>query len=365
MTRGKGGNGCGNNHGGGGGSASPRSRPLGTAGDGADARGGRTSHKWKRLLLGLSVASFVVVWVSVMTVMAAKLAGEDPSQQLERMTDMPPPPRTRGVVDNKDDQTSQEEEEGEGLGGSIRLGQDTTGSSISSSISSISSIFGGIASMWRRMRCGKACRGRTYTYTDPITGRLAMAPLQRLHRQVPFEKEDANGAGEGADRHYPPRGPVYYATPSMLPYYPPRPSSSPRRSTLQAQWDRQGALDPMLRVRPGEEAAPQDHDRQPYVQGDCVPMKPWQASSFPNCNAFHELNMVGWGRNGTDVAFRHGEGRPRRHPPRRMGAGGSDGGTYHVEEDSVHFLGRGWFRAAWKVDFGLEGSYPVVLKTLR
>ena len=38
---------------------------------------------------------------------------------------------------------------------------------------------------------------------------------------------------------------------------------------------------------------------------------------------------------------------------------------YHMEEDAVNFLGRGWFRAAWKVDFGLEESYPVVLKTLR
>ena len=181
---------------------------------------------------------------------------------------------------------------------------------------------------------------------------MRVAPLERMQMQ---DLGFGNSFGDGADGHRP-RGPIYYATPSMLPYAPPQSSSiTPERSALQMQWDRQGTLDPMLRVQPGEEAAPQDHDKQPYVQGDCVPMKEWQVSSFPNCNAFHELNMMGMGRNGTDVAFRHGS----------RSSTGRGRGMYHMEEDSVGFLGRGWFRAAWKVDFGLEESYPVVLKTLR
>jgi len=134
-------------------------------------------------------------------------------------------------------------------------------------------------------------------------------------------------------------------------------TTTTRRAALQAQWQKQGTLDPMLRVTPGEEAAPQDHDREPYVQGDCVPMQPWQTMSFPNCNAFHELNMIGSGRNATVDNDRHGGGRARR--------GGSDSSAYKVREDNIDFLGRGWFRAAWKVDSGIHENDPVVLKTLR
>ena len=189
-----------------------------------------------------------------------------------------------------------------------------------------------------------------------------MAPLERIQMQVYLGGDTIGGGGGSADGHRP-RGPIYYATPSMLPYQPQ--ISSPQRSDLQSQWNRQGTLDPMLRVNPGEEAAPQDHDKQPYVQGDCVPMKEWQVSSFPNCNAFHELNMMGMGRNGTDVAFRHGRTNGSHTHGPHMGVGNRRNGMYHMEEDAVNFLGRGWFRAAWKVDFGLEESYPVVLKTLR
>jgi len=39
-------------------------------------------------------------------------------------------------------------------------------------------------------------------------------------------------------------------------------------------------------------------------------------------------------------------------------------GSYRFSEDKIRWLARGWFRAAWKVDFGIA-SDPVVLKTLR
>ena len=315
------GNGYGNKSGhrkSGGSSLSPKSRQYGT-----DAFTSTSRNNWKRFLLLLSIASFVVVWMSIMTAMVAKLAaGENnPNQQRERITDAMQSP-TNG---NRQQ------------GGTIRRGQVDVIIS-----SSGSGILSGLASMWRRIRCGRACWGRTYTFTDPIDGRLQVATLDNF--------------ANGADGHWP-RGPVYYATPSMFPYAAPQLSSSPRRMALQSQWNQQGTLDPMLRVNPGEEAAPQDHDRQPYVQGDCVPMKEWQVSSFPNCNAFHELNMMGMGRNGTDVTFGRGWGSATRTGRRKA--------MYHMEEDAVNFLGRGWFRAAWKVDFGLEESYPVVLKTLR
>ncbi|KAL9181647.1 hypothetical protein ACHAXT_010452 [Thalassiosira profunda] len=33
--------------------------------------------------------------------------------------------------------------------------------------------------------------------------------------------------------------------------------------------------------------------RDPLYEGECVPMQPWQETSFPNCNLFHELDFAG------------------------------------------------------------------------
>jgi len=309
--------------------------------------GANMGRGWKRCLL-VCVAGFVVLWMSLMTLLVAKLA----SEQQESGSLQPHTPNA-DVYANANGDLNTVESSIRGGGGGDGVGGD---------IDITTSFLRGMASAWRRMMCGRPCWGRTYTYTDPHSGAVAMAAVERIRVL------GSGGSSDDADAAGPwPRGPIFYATPSMLPYSaPPRQQEpSQRRSVLQAQWNAQGALDPMLHVPPGEEAAPQDHDRQPHVQGDCVPMKEWQVSSFPNCNVFHELDIMGMGRNGTDVAF-HNAMKTRGDRERRSSnEGRRRGGLYHMEEDAVSFLGRGWFRAAWKVDFGLEESYPVVLKTLR
>ena len=172
-----------------------------------------------------------------------------------------------------------------------------------------------------------------YTYTDAQLGKIRVAPI-------------ATGGSDGTSRfrarRVPPRT-VFYSTPSMRPFSPAAPPY---------------IQDPMLYAALGEEAAEQDHQRRPASEGDCVPMKDWQTFSFPNCNAFHELDMGANGSNRTvdlNASARLGSGRVR----------GSVGGAPTSKDDYVAFLGRGWFRGAWRVDFGLEGREPVVLKTLR
>ena len=181
-------------------SLSPRSRHI--SADTSSFTGRNTN--WKRFLF-LSVAAFVIIWMSIMTAMVAKLAaGEDQSQQQQQHQH--PEERIADVdIGNNDGNSKQ---------------HDITGSGNSG-------IFGGMASMWQRIRCGRTCWGHTYTYTDPISGKLAVAPLERMQMQ---HKGSENNFGDGADRHWP-RGPVYYATPSML-HYAPQSSSLPRRSAL-------------------------------------------------------------------------------------------------------------------------------------
>jgi serine/threonine protein kinase len=95
--------------------------------------------------------------------------------------------------------------------------------------------------------------------------------------------------------------------------------------------------DETLHAPPGEEAAWNRHVDDP--QDGCVPMADWQSKSFPNCNSVHELDLRSAGPNvGVDetVGF----------------------------EDTLAFLGQGWFRQAWQLDHGDLGE-SVVLKTLR
>mmetsp|Transcript_30224 Transcript_30224/g.66464 ORF Transcript_30224/g.66464 Transcript_30224/m.66464 type:complete len:874 (-) Transcript_30224:40-2661(-) len=351
----------------------------------------------KRAILFILVC-FLVVWMTTMTLLVAKLASEQ-GQHQHQGQQQHQHQHQQGkydVIGGGGTGSSNGDRNGDGGsingdGGSIGtqsnlpIGGGSGSGSISISNRIVdhggNDILHGLGALWRKISCGGLCWGRTYSYTDARSGDIAVAALERMPIRgrgggrdggevVDDDSSSSSGGGEG---HWP-RGPIFYATPSMLPYMAQTSTAtisssstataattattSTRRAALQAQWQKQGTLDPMLRVTPGEEAAPQDHDREPYVQGDCVPMQPWQTMSFPNCNAFHELNMIGSGRNATVDNDRHGGGRARR-------GGSGDSSTYKVREDNIDFLGRGWFRAAWKVDSGIHENDPVVLKTLR
>lgn len=98
--------------------------------------------------------------------------------------------------------------------------------------------------------------------------------------------------------------------------------------------------DEMLHAPPGFEAVPQDKPKADYTQGDCVPMHDWQTRSFPNCNLLHEYDL------------------------KAAGPGIYKNNTNLVLEDTVKFLGQGWFRHAWRLSAGSTDE-SVVLKTLR
>jgi hypothetical protein len=76
--------------------------------------------------------------------------------------------------------------------------------------------------------------------------------------------------------------------------------------------------------------------RQPLDDGDCVPMKDWQTTYHPSCNAMHELGMEYMGESETG--------------------------------DNFNLFGtKGYWRNAWKVGSigGLNGRETIVLKTLK
>ncbi|KAL3808917.1 hypothetical protein ACHAXA_004685 [Cyclostephanos tholiformis] len=131
----------------------------------------------------------------------------------------------------------------------------------------------------------------------------------------------------------------------------------------------------------------------------CVPMADWQTTSYPNCNTVHEIDMVrssGPGSYAFPEYRRHGEYHSDRrritaHPQvlreyledlrlryptngRRRNAKSNAMGL--MREETIEFLGQGWFRSAWEMyveqipgydedeeEWGFEES--VVLKTLR
>lgn len=127
----------------------------------------------------------------------------------------------------------------------------------------------------------------------------------------------------------------------------------------------------------------------------CVPMAQWQTTSYPNCNSVHEIDMVRSSGPGsyTFPSYRHESHRRRsitshprilleyfqdlhlRYPPRhKVNAKTNAQGL--MKEESLEFLGQGWFRSAWEMyteeipdydidedEWGYEES--VVLKTLR
>ena len=127
----------------------------------------------------------------------------------------------------------------------------------------------------------------------------------------------------------------------------------------------------------------------------CVPMAQWQTTSYPNCNSVHEIDMVrssgpgtytfpsyrkeGYGRRSITTYPRsllnyYRELHQRYAPSRKINAKMNAQGI--MQEESIEFLGQGWFRSAWEMyteeipdydideeRWGFEES--VVLKTLR
>jgi hypothetical protein len=79
--------------------------------------------------------------------------------------------------------------------------------------------------------------------------------------------------------------------------------------------------------------------REPYVQGECVPMQKWQTTFNPSCNGMHELDMSGMG-------------------------------DQRSEDDFKLFGTNGFWRNAWRYDSTgghsiLTDRDTVVLKTLK
>lgn len=127
----------------------------------------------------------------------------------------------------------------------------------------------------------------------------------------------------------------------------------------------------------------------------CVPMAQWQTTSYPNCNSVHEIDMVRSSGPGTYTfpsSRREGYGRraittyprsllnyyrelhQRYAPSRKINAKINAQGI--IQEESIEFLGQGWFRSAWEMyteeipDYDMEEEQwgfeeSVVLKTLR
>jgi hypothetical protein len=78
--------------------------------------------------------------------------------------------------------------------------------------------------------------------------------------------------------------------------------------------------------------------REPYEQGDCVPMQDWQTTFHPSCNVVHEIGLADIGDANGDDAFLFGT--------------------------------KGYWRNAWKVDLlggrnHLKERDTIVLKTLK
>lgn len=128
----------------------------------------------------------------------------------------------------------------------------------------------------------------------------------------------------------------------------------------------------------------------------CVPMADWQTTSYPNCNTVHEIDMVRSSGIGslTFPRYKREGGRRRRvtthprilheylddlhmnYPTRNRKRNAKANAMGLMREETVEFLGQGWFRSAWEMyveqipgydeeeeEWGFEES--VVLKTLR
>lgn len=135
---------------------------------------------------------------------------------------------------------------------------------------------------------------------------------------------------------------------------------------------------------------------------DCVPMVSWQETSYPNCNSIHEIDLVlssGQGSNAfpplsnamtaaTATAVSVIQRRwLTKHPwqhlknqdyllRKRSETAELSPMMGIIKQEDITFLGQGWFRAAWRMDFEGPEVYDeeeeeyvhkesVVLKTLR
>ncbi|KAL7501699.1 hypothetical protein ACHAWT_009568 [Skeletonema menzelii] len=166
--------------------------------------------------------------------------------------------------------------------------------------------------------------------------------------------------------------------------------------------EKQKINDPMLHHDGWSEISTTDlhyDDNFNENNGDCVPMAPWQTTSYPNCNSIHEIDLVLSSGKGS-IAFpplqnrntaattttsaatkmrrrwlsqhpwQHFKDDPHQKSPELNPMMGI------VQQEDITFLGQGWFRAAWRMDVeGLEEydddeedyyqRESVVLKTLR
>lgn len=144
----------------------------------------------------------------------------------------------------------------------------------------------------------------------------------------------------------------------------------------------------------GEIQIVHDNSIEEETEDQCVPMAQWQTTSYPNCNVVHEIDLVL--ASGTSLTFPRVKPEPQNrrtitlHPPilrkymekllhrypsnRKQNAKMNAMGV--VREESIMFLGQGWFRSAWKMvvdqipeydEYEEEWVYEesVVLKTLR
>jgi hypothetical protein len=88
--------------------------------------------------------------------------------------------------------------------------------------------------------------------------------------------------------------------------------------------------------------------RQPYSNGECIPMQDWQTTFYPVCNDIHEIGMTS-----TLVS----------------GNGGKS--NHNGNDDDIHLFGtKGYWRNAWRLDLlggnnKVEDRDTAVLKTLK
>jgi len=140
----------------------------------------------------------------------------------------------------------------------------------------------------------------------------------------------------------------------------------------------------------------------------CIPMAKWQTTSYPNCNSIHEIDLVRSSGSGSytfpndksDILLDNNNIHEQytynrraitthpemlhkvlqkimdRYPSENRKINQKSNARGIIQEESINFLGQGWFRGAWEMytenipeydedeeEWGYEES--VVLKTLR
>ena len=143
--------------------------------------------------------------------------------------------------------------------------------------------------------------------------------------------------------------------------------------------------DPMLHHdgwKPSAQSSPvtqrqQDVSVQEEAEEQCVPMASWQTTSYPNCNSIHEIDLVRSSGPGSYTFPNnkqqqlHNNQYPRRrsistYPPSLQNymfylhttypsnkSSRANNAKFNarglMKEESIEFLGQGWFRGAWEM----------------